>query len=135
MKRRRISGVSASPPKKKKPPVSQEQSFVPSTVHQREDEFDRLKKLLQIAEHSKIVGRKDEVRATKRFLISALQLAQQSPWGKANIGGSGTGGRCLYISGMPGTGKTSCLLNILKQLQDERDEDDVCYFPSHILLH
>lgn len=95
-----------------------------------EVEREAAKRNLLISEPDRIVARKDEVRSIQRFMTSALQLAvpkSKSRWGSFDIldGNTGTGGRCLYISGMPGTGKTSTLLHILKKMKEERDEDDV----------
>lgn len=96
-------------------------------------DYDKAKQTLLIAEPDRIVARGDEVRSIKRFLVSALQLVQpvvESGWGSLDILGgesAGTGGRCLYISGMPGTGKTSTLVHILKKMISDWDEDDVCF--------
>lgn len=94
-------------------------------------EFEDVKRSLLISEPDRIVARRDEVRSIERFLVSALQLANpksSSVWGDFDIleGNTGTGGRCLYISGMPGTGKTSTLVHILKRMQADRDDEDVC---------
>ena len=88
------------------------------------------KRNLMIAEPDTIVARSNEVRSIERFITSALQLVKPvstSGWGNLDILGgakAGTGGRCLYISGMPGTGKTSTLLHILARMLRERDDEE-----------
>ena len=95
-------------------------------INNNESQFDRAKRVLQIGFiPKKIVCRTKEVRKIKQFLKNAFHLVTHANKAKSKSEQmSGTGGRCLYISGVPGTGKTSTLLQVLQQMKNGEDDDE-----------
>ncbi len=65
----------------------------------------------------------------------------------AAFAGAETLGKCLYVSGVPGTGKTASVLEVMKGLRRAVEADDLSNFqfvelnslrlpsPSHIYTH
>uniref|UniRef100_A0A7S1B3H3 Origin recognition complex subunit 1 n=1 Tax=Corethron hystrix TaxID=216773 RepID=A0A7S1B3H3_9STRA len=65
-----------------------------------------------------LIGRETEHMVVERFLKNALKLRSRSSSSPRTTGGV-SGGRIMFISGPPGTGKTATVLNVIANLQQE----------------
>ena len=60
-----------------------------------------------------LIGRQKQLHILKEFLLRNLGSSKQTK-----------GKRSIYISGPPGTGKTTCLKHLMKSLQNDKDFKD-----------
>lgn len=86
----------------------------------------------------------------QRICISFLEEAgnlRKSRWNFACLAGAESLGKCLYVSGVPGTGKTASVLEVIKGLRKAVEIDSLPNFqfvelnslrlpsPQHIYTH
>mmetsp|Transcript_28727 Transcript_28727/g.112040 ORF Transcript_28727/g.112040 Transcript_28727/m.112040 type:complete len:567 (-) Transcript_28727:1380-3080(-) len=59
---------------------------------------------------TKLLGREDETEKVRAFVLTVLREGE-------------SGSRCLYISGVPGTGKTATVMGVLNELSEQHKGD------------